>query len=534
MATFQQIFGQLRTVIVQMSIGKRITLMTLILGTVLGFVFLILWSGRVDYQRLYSDLDPGDAGAIVEKLKEQKIPYQLDDDGHTLLVPGEQLYEIRMQLASEGLPQLGGIGFEVFDDTKLGMSEFAQNVNYQRALQGELARSINRISAVENARIHIVMPEKSLFLTEEEPASASVVLKMRTGKWLSQDQIAGIVHLVSSSVSRLSPDNVTVVDSNGKLLAGPTRGAGTGSASLEQLEYQARVEKDLEHRVRTMLESALGDDKAIVRLSCAFNFQRQETTEERYLPENKVVRSEQLLSESSQSAASVPQGVPGVRSNLPGGRPQANRVDASSQPAFAKEDRTVNYEIGKVINHILEPVGEMTRVSVAVMVDGTYKQNITEDGAAQWQYIPRTGEEMQKIENLVKRAVNFDPQRGDSVEVVNIPFETNRTMLNDQADVAPAWRKMLDAYKPYFKHVFIGLFLLLTFLFFVKPVVRWITEYSRSDIGVLQQLPKTVGELENELGQGAKRLPSLDQVSEIFSTDSEASLGVMRNWMNES
>ena len=533
MANFQQIFGQLRAALLQMSIGKRITLMSLIMGTVVGFVFLILWSGKVDYQRLYSNLDPEDAGAIVEKLKEQKIPYQLSENGRTLLVPQEQLYEIRMHLASEGLPQLGGIGFEVFDDTKLGMSEFAQNVNFQRALQGELARSIKRISAVESARIHIVMPEKSLFLTEEEPASASVVLKMKAGKWLSQDQINGIVHLVSSSVSRLSPENVTVVDNNGKLLAGSTHTGGNGSASLEQLEYQARVEQDLEHRVKTMLESALGDDKAIVRLSCAFDFQRQETTEERYLPENRVVRSEQMLSESSQKAGTIPQGVPGVKSNLPGIRPQANTIVAPSNPGFSKEDRTVNYEIGKVINHIQEPVGELTRVSVAVMVDGTYKSAVAESGEIEWQYAPRSEDEMKQLENLVKRAVNYDAKRGDEVEVVNIPFETNRMLLTEQMAEAPAWRSYIDSYKPYFKHIFIGLFLLLTFLFFVKPIVRWVTELSRNDVGLLQQLPKTVEELESEMGQDVKRLPSIDQVSDLISSDNETSIGVMRNWMNE-
>jgi flagellar M-ring protein FliF len=534
MASLPQIFGQLRAALLQMSIGKRITLMSLILGTLIGFVFLMLWSGRVDYQRLYANLDPEDAGAIVEKLKEQKIHYQLDDNGRTLLVPREQLYEIRMQLASEGLPQAGGIGFEVFDETKLGMSEFAQNVNFQRALQGELARSIKRIQAVESARIHIVMPEKSLFLTEEEPASASVVLKLKAGKWLSRDQIDGIVHLVSSSVSRLSPEHVTVVDNTGKLLAGSTRSSASGTASLEQLEYQARVEKDLEHRVRTMLESALGEEKAIVRLSCAFDFQRQETTEERYLPENRVVRSEQMLSESSSKAGTVPQGVPGIKSNLPGARPQANTIVAPSNPAFSKEDRTVNYEIGKVINHIQEPVGELTRVSVAVMVDGTYNRTVSDAGEIEWQYTPRSEEEMKQLENLVKRAVNYDRQRGDDVEVVNIPFETNRALLAERMAEVPAWRSLLDSYKPYFKHVFIGLFLLLTFLFFVKPMVRWVTELSRDDTGLLQQLPKTVGELESEMGRDVKRLPSVDQVSELVTSDNETSIGVVRNWMNES
>ena len=170
----------------------------------------------------------------------------------------------------------------------------------------------------------------------------------------------------------------------------------------------------------------------------------------------------------------------------------------------------------------------------AVMVDGTYKKIVAVEGASQWEYTPRSSEEMQKIESLVKRAVNYNPDRGDDIEVVNIPFETNRLLLADQAATVPAWRSFVDNYRPYFKHIFIGLFLLLTFMFFVKPIVRWVTEFSRSDINLLQQLPKTVGELESEMGQDVKRLPSVDQVSEIISKDNEASLGVMRNWMNES
>ena len=263
MGANSQILSQLNAAFSNLSLGKKITLATLILGSVVGFIFLMNWSGQSEFQPLYANLDPDDASAVLSKLKEQKIEYRIASNGTTILIPEQHIYETRMQLASAGLPQGGGIGFEIFNDTKLGMTAFAQNVNFQRALQGELARTINRLTEIESARVHIVMTEKSLFVEEEEPATASVVLKLRPGKWLSQGQVKGIVHLVSSSVARLSPENVTVVDSNGKMLAGANDPSSFGSLSYDQLDYQAKVEKKLENRVRTMLEN----DRVLIEIT---------------------------------------------------------------------------------------------------------------------------------------------------------------------------------------------------------------------------------------------------------------------------
>jgi flagellar M-ring protein FliF len=192
MEAFRQILSQLNATFSNLSLGKRITLMTLVLGSVAGFLFLMNWSGQSEFQPLYAQLDPQDASAVLSRLREQKIDYRIASNGSTVLIPQEHIYETRMQLASEGLPRGSGVGFEIFDNSKLGMTAFAQNVNYQRALQGELARTINQIAEIESCRVHIVMTEKSLFIDEEEPASASVILKLRAGKWLNQGQIDGI------------------------------------------------------------------------------------------------------------------------------------------------------------------------------------------------------------------------------------------------------------------------------------------------------------------------------------------------------
>jgi len=534
MEALRQILSQLKATFINLSRGKQITLVTLFLGSLTGFIFLMSWSGKTEFQPLFAQLDPEDAGIILTRLKEQKIEYRLAANGTTILIPQERIDEIRMQMASEGLPRGSGIGFEIFNDTKLGMTEFAQNVNYQRALQGELARTSNRMSEVESSRVHIVLPEKSLFVEEEEPATASVVLNLRPGKWLNQSQINGIIHLVSSSVARLKPENVTIVDQNGKLLGGVKNDSSFGNLSSDQLEYQARVEKNLENRVRTMLESALGEDKAIVRLSCSFDFKSQEKTEELYLPDNRVVRSEQSLNESTTSPEVAPQGIPGVRSNLPGDA-TAGELNRSTTRAsiFEKNDRTVNYEIGKVISHIKEPVGEMTRVSIAVLVDGSYEKVQKEEGQYEWKYIPRSAEEMQKFENIVKRAVNFNATRGDEVEIVNIPFETTLLALNTGPPVEDKWLNLLKKYQPYMKYGFLSLFLILSFLFFVRPLVRWLTEYSFGDLEMFKQLPRTVGELEGEFDPTSRRLTFRDQASRLIASDSEASMGIMREWIKE-
>ena len=530
----RQIVLQLQNLFKSISVGKRIALLILAVGSVAGFVFLMNWAGNPEFHPLYTNLDANDAGIILNRLKDQKTPYRLSANGGTILIPQEKIYETRMEFASEGLPQGGSTGFEIFDNTKLGMSEFAQNVNYQRALQGELVRTINGFEEVDSCRVHIVMSEKSLFLKDEESASASVVLKLHHGKWLTQQQVQGIVHLVSSSVSRMGPENVTVVDNNGRLLTGSKDPSGIGTLSSDQLEYQAKVEHKLENRVLTMLEKALGANRAIVRISCALDFKQHEMTEERFLPENQVVRSEQLFNETAREADPIPQGIPGIQSNQPQTSPAQNQTTDSENITFAKQDRTVNYEIGKLTSRTLDPVGGMERISVAVLIDGTYQSKAKENGEMEWTYVPRSPDELTKIENLVKSAVNFVADRGDTVEVVNIPFETNRLARSDSDDsMLETWLARLKNYKPYFKYAFLSLFLILTFFFVVQPLIRWLTTHTAADAEILHQLPKTVGELENEYGTDAKQLTFKDQVSQLVTRDNDASVGVMRDWLKE-
>lgn len=521
-----------------MALRKKMTLLLVIALTTGGFVALLSWTGRPDFQNLYSGLAPEDAGVIMERIKEEKIPYRISEGGRSIQVPREWVYELRMRLASQGLPQSAGIGFEVFDNTKLGMTEFVQNVNYQRALQGELARTINRIDEIESARVHLVMPEKSLFVEDEKPATASVVIKMRAGRQLAKAQIQGIVHLISSSIAGLEPDNVTVVDNRGKLLAGKESAQNPDGVNTDQFVYQQQVEKSLETRVKSMLEDVLGPNKAIVRVSCELDFTRHEQTEETYLPENQVVRSEQALEESTSSAGAAPMGIPGMASNTVSGyigtgsmSPAAEGKDTGT--AFRKQDHTRNYEIGKIVAHKVMPYAQLKRVSTAVIVDGTYQLVAKgKKNEKQWDYSARTEAEMGQFEAIVKRAVSFDADRGDKVEIENIPFETAK-IADDAPDALPGgWREKLADFRPLMQYAFAGMFLLMTFLFLVRPLVRWLTA-DRGEGAIIRQLPKTVGEIEREMGAGAAALPYRDQVRQLISGDSQASAGVVKEWMSQ-
>ncbi len=526
---------QLKTLFGSMTSAKRYTLLTLVGATIAGLIFLMVWSGEPDFQPLYSNLAAEDAGAILTRLKEKKIPYKVSPNNDSIMVPSGQIYEIRLELASQGLPIGSGVGFEIFDNAKLGMTEFVQNVNFQRALQGELSRTINRFDEVQGSRVHIVMPSKSLFIEDEEPATASVILKLRPGKTLNTGQVQSIVHLVSSSVSGLSPEKVILVDNYGKMLNGSVDRSSSGLVNANQLAFQEKMEKSLESRVRTMLETALGPGQAIVRVSCSLDFRRQEKTEERYHPDNKAIRSEQISSESSGISGGSAGGVPGILSNTVEGQAalsEAKGAEEEKGESFKKQERTVNYEITKVTSHIVEPYAKVMKVSAAVVVDGIHKYVKGKKGKGEWKYTPRSQEEMGKLERIVKRAVNFDSKRGDKIEVVNLPFKKTETEWGneDLNGTNQGWLSQVRQYAPSIKIVFLAVFLLLLFIFVVKPLVRWVTSSSAGKDGSLVPLPKTLSEMESEYG---KSLPHKDKALQLIAKDEAQSLKLVQHWLKE-
>lgn len=526
------ILKQLRAIIQTMSAGKMMTLFLLVAVSVAGMVLMISWSGRPEFVPLYSHLAPEDAAEVVNLLKEKKVQYRLSHDGGSIQIAQDRLYDVRLDLAAQGLPR-GGTGFEIFDNAKLGMTEFVQNINYQRALQGELSRTINSLAEVESSRVHIVMSERSLFIEDEEPATASVILKLRAGRWLNDDQIQGVVHLVSSSVPRLSPGNVTLVDQNGKMLAGRDDQPTAGKMSADHLEFQQKKERMLEKRIASMLEKVLGQGRAIVRVACDLNFVQQEKTEEMYLPDNQVVRSEQLSSEISTQKKPGAVGIPGLASNI--AKPPAADGTSNTAKGFQKEDNTRNYEIGKTTSRKIMPVGDLQRMSVAVVVDGTYKSVTAGKGdkaRQELQYVPRSPDEMTALENIVKRAVNFDPARGDKVEVVNIAFNTN-DLVKDMQDQPVPWTDRMAGLSRYVKYLVVGLFIMITFAVVIRPLIRWLTETPWQDVELLEHLPRTLSEIEKQYAAQIASENYVKQAARLIESNQEDSSNLMQKWLKE-
>lgn len=391
--------AQIKEFWAKLSTARKILLIGVVLASAVGFILLISWVREPEYSVLFSNLEPQDASKIVEKLKERKIDYKLGDGGRTILVPKQNVYELRLQFAGEGLPNSSIVGYEIFDKSNVGVSDFVQKINYKRAVEGELARTILQIEGVEAVRVHIVIPEKVLFKEDQKEPSASVIIKLKQGARLSRDNIQSIAYLVASSVEGLEPKNVTILDSRGQLLSDNSDADPLAKVSSKQYELKRSVEQYLTDKVQSLLDGVLGHGNSIVRVDVELDFTQVEKTIEEYDPDKTVVRSEQTTQERSSS------------------------VDSTFASSSSQRTNTItNYEVNRTIQRIVESVGNIKRLSVAVLVNGTYK--VSESGGVKKvEYVPRDEEQIQKLTEIVKNAVGFNPDRNDQVSVVNIPFE---------------------------------------------------------------------------------------------------------------
>ncbi len=407
------------------------------------------------YQILFSNLNDEDAGLIVQKLKEQKIPYKFE--GNVIKVPHDKVHDLRLQLASQGLPQGGGIGFELFDKTNLSTTDFVQKLNYRRALQGELSRTIMALPEIEQCRVHLAVPEKSVFVRATEKPKASVFVKLKSGKRLSKAQVDGIVHLVANSVEGLDSKDVTVVDSKGEMLTSVSD--DTIGMTNSQLERQQTIEKDLENRIITMLEPVVGKNKIRAKVAVSLNLSKTEKTEERYDPEGQVARSEQKISEKSLTGSTG--GVPGITSNLPG---KTQPPSASIKGQTDKKNEIINYEISKTTSHHVIGPGEIKRLSAAILVDGSYS---TQQDTKEVKYVARTEEEIKQFEEMAKRAIGFISDRGDDIKVVNMPFEAVPA-----EEITPPKKEIIPIVLEVLKYLLPIIALILFFIFVIKPLMR--------------------------------------------------------------
>ncbi len=476
MADVSSAAAQMKNLFHAMPPAKRWTAAIVGAVTLALMIGLVAWSQRPAYQVLFAGLSTEDAGKIVEKLKGSKVPFRLENGGATILVPAEKVYETRLQIAGEGLLQGGTVGFEIFDSPKLGMTDFVQKLNYQRAIQGELVRTIQSMASVEKARVHIVIPRKSVFAEQDETPSASVVLKLRPGKTLADGQVGAIAQLVSSSVPGLAADRVSVIDSAGALLS-KARGSADDASSSASVSLQRSIEVSLEERARNILEKTVGAGRAVVRVAADVEQKKVESTEEKYDPDSVVVRSEQRAQEKSTGTSGSPQGIPGTPSNVPNAQGVAASTAVTSSGASTNSSRnneTINYEVSRTLSKVSLPSVEIKRMTVAVLVDGAYKVSKDAKGQETSTYVARTPEDLANYEKLVKNAVGFNPARGDAFEIVSAPF-----LADDGIPAAAAPSKILPvlptSWVTIAKYLASVLLLLILALFVLRPLIAWFT-----------------------------------------------------------
>ncbi|HCT3347110.1 TPA: flagellar M-ring protein FliF [Citrobacter koseri] len=424
--------------------NPRIPLIVAGSAAVAIIVAMVLWAKAPDYRTLFSNLSDQDGGAIVTQLTQMNIPYRFTEGSGAIEVPADKVHELRLRLAQQGLPKGGAVGFELLDQEKFGISQFSEQVNYQRALEGELARTIETLGPVKRARVHLAMPKPSLFVREQKSPSASVTVNLEPGRALDEGQISAVVHLVSSAVAGLPPGNVTLVDQGGHLLTQ----SNTSSRDLNdaQLKYASDVEGRIQRRIESILSPIVGNGNVHAQVTAQLDFANKEQTEEQYRPNGDasqaVLRSRQL-NESEQIGSGYPGGVPGALSNQPApanaapiSTPPANQQNTqttnnanSNVPRNTQRNETSNYEVDRTIRHTKLNVGDVQRLSVAVVVN----YRALPDGKP----LPLTTEQMKQIEDLTREAMGFSDKRGDTLNVVNSPF----TATDDLGGELPFWKQ---------------------------------------------------------------------------------------------
>ena len=507
-------------VIKEWSLARKLSLIGAAVISIVLFTLIILQSQVADYSLLFANLPNRDAASVVDWLKGHKIPYRLEDAGRDIMVPADKVYEARIELAGSGLAE-GGVGFEIFDKQSFGMTDFAQKVNYRRALQGELMRTITSLAPVEAARVHLALPEKRLFREQQQSATASVIIKLSSGRSINAAQLQGIVHLVAGSVEGLDAENVTVVDSSGKVLSKSRSDEMAGPMTPGVLNYQQRMEQRLEIRAQSLLDRALGAGNSLVRVNAEVDFDQRERVEETLDPNGAVVVSEQTSTEKGSSETA--RGVPGVVSNL-----QGNAATTTATTPSSHSEETINYELSKVVSKTVQSVGKLKSLSVSVLVADRVTPGAE---GAEPTSTPRNAEELQEIEQMVRSALGINATRGDLISVVSMPFESG---FSDEPLPQPSLIDKVYPFMPIIKYSLLVIASLLAYLLFLKPLMQTLRGASEQT-----QPMKTVEELEAEL-RGDSETPLLGGPSDPLAQLRQEVLGgdmlpvqVVKNWLRE-
>jgi flagellar M-ring protein FliF len=428
--------------------SRKMGLAAALAASIALIVGLLLWSSTPEYKVLFSNLSEKDAGTITTSLQQMNAPYKTEAGG-TLLVPADQVYDLRFKLAAQGLPKGGAVGFELMDSPSLGMTQFQEQVAFQRGMEGELARTVQALSPVESARVHLAIPKPSVFIRDKQQPSASVLVNLHPGRTLDPGQVQSIVHLVSSSVPELSPNNVTVVDQAGNLLTNKADNASALGLNSNQLDYVRLIERNYAQSIEAIVSPIVGDGNVKAEVRADLDFSVSEATSESYrpnpTPDAQAVRSLQTV-EDINRAGNQAQGVPGALTNQPPGpatAPLNAPAGANAGPntgagqgegsSSSRKENTTNFELDKTIRHTKEPLGRIKRLSVAVVIN--YKSGALDENGVATKPVPLPPAELEQINNLVKESMGYSQQRGDTVNVVNAAFTESKV---DQ-DI-PLWK----------------------------------------------------------------------------------------------
>ena len=461
---FKELTAQLTRMYEKLNRAQKMVIVGTLFAVIGFIVFLVLYTSASrsgEYAVLFDHLSGKDAGLIIQELDKEGIPYKIPQDG-VIEVPKNEVYKVRIAIASKGLPKESHVGFELFDKQEFGSTDFDQKVKFLRALEGELARTIQALQPIESAVVHLALPKESVFVTKSTPPTASVMIKTVDGMRLSRKQILGIKNLVAAAVANLKPENVKIVDEFGEPLDATDE--TEGERVKQQIAYRNRFEKLYEEKIVNMLAPFIGGTSRVVaKVTADFDFSRRQSTEERYDPEN-VVRSEQSMEEKRTGPApQSPGGVPGAVSNI---GPVQGIEKGSGEQKFQKSTTTTNYEISKTVSSVQGPFATLRRITAAVVVDGKYVPG--EDGTLQ--YEPRDAQELERIADLVKQAIGYDPKRGDQVTVSNFKFERTAEGMkpNPYKSAVSTFYAYVEPILPVLKYL---LLFVILFLFYKKVIV---------------------------------------------------------------
>ncbi|KAF0101978.1 MAG: flagellar MS-ring protein [bacterium] len=529
--------------------SRKMGLAVVLAASIAVVVGLFLWSTAPDYRVLFSNLSEKDAGSVTATLQQLNVPHKTGAGG-TILVPSDQVYDLRFKLAAQGLPKGGGVGFEMMDSPKLGMTQFQEQLAFQRGLEGELARTIMSLSPVESARVHLAIPKPSVFIRDKQTPSASVLVNMHPGRALDPGQVQSIVHLVSSSVPELSPNSVTVVDQSGNLFTAKSDGQALRGLNSSQLEYIRQIESYYAGRIESIVAPIVGNSNVKAEVRADLDFTEAQSTSETYKPnpspDTQAIRSQQSVEDSSGAAGAAAQGVPGALSNQPPGpaaapfnappganagpNAAANAGQGAAGGGSSRRESTVNFEVDKTTRHTKEPMGRIKRLSVAVVVN--YKAAVPDEQGNPGKPTPLNADELTQINNLVKESMGFSEQRGDTVNVVNAAFTETKTEIDiplwkdpDNVSMAKSLLKNLIVFGLAFYLVFGVLRPLLRDL--VKPV-----ENASRAGGPASATQAELATAPRSSPDGAYT-DALGKVKEFTKSNPKVTADIVKEWMNK-